>query len=100
MAFALVKGNYRDADIRHCSKGMPPRNDHDELNDGNALWESMAGFDNCVANLYNLDEMLDAEEVPPRPEGEDTSTEANTDEEEDESNSSAEGDEDPKSPAA
>ena len=97
MAFALVKGNYRDADIRHCSKGMPPRNDHDELNDGNALWESMAGFDNRVANLCNLDELLDAEEVPPRPEGEEASTE---DEEDDEANSGAEGDDGAKSPAA
>ena len=57
----------------------------------------MAGFDNRVANLYNLDEMLDAEEVPPRPEGEDASTE---DEDEDEANSSAEGDDGAKSPAA
>ena len=99
MAFALVKGNYRDADIRHCSKGMSPRNDHDKLNDGNALWESLAGFDNRAAKICNLDEMLDTEKVPPRPESEDTSTEANTDEEEDETSSSAEGDEDPKSPA-
>ena len=97
MAFALVKANYRAADIRHCSKGMPPRNDRDELNNGNALWGSMAGFDNRVANLCNLDELLDAEDVPPRPEGEEASTD---DEEEDETNSSPEEDEDPKSPAA
>ena len=77
---------------------MPSKNDYNQLNDGNALWESMAGFDNCVANLCNLDEMLDAEEVPPRPDGEKTSTEANSDEEEDETNSSSEGEEDPKSP--
>ena len=97
MAFTLVKANYHAADIRHYSKGMPPRNDHDELNDGNALWESMAGFDNRVASLCTLEEMLDAEEVPPRPEGEETSTD---DEDEDEANSSAEGDDGTKSPAA
>ena len=49
-----------------------------------------------VASLCNLDEMLDAEDLPPRPEGEEASTE---DEEEDETNSSPEDDEDPKSPA-
>jgi hypothetical protein len=97
MAFALVKGNYREVDVRHCSKGMPPRNNHDELNDSNALWASLAGFDNRVANLCNLDELLDAEDVPPRAEGEETSTD---EEEEDETNASPEDDEDPKSPAA
>ena len=99
MAFALVKGNYREVDVRHCSKGMPPRNNHDELNDSNALWESMAGFDNRVANLCNLDELLEAEEVPPRPEGEEESTD-DEEEDKDEANSRPEDDEDPKSPAA
>ncbi len=99
MAFALVKGNYREVDVRHCSKGMPAKNNRDELNDSIALWNSMAGFDNSVANLCTLDELLDAEEVPPRAEGEEASTD-DDEEDEDEANSRPEDDEDPKSPAA
>ena len=98
MAFALVKGNYREVDVRHCSKGMPAKNNHDELNDSNALWESMAGFDNNVAKLCTLDELLEAEEVPPRAEGEETSTD--DEEDEDDASSRPEDDEDPKSPTA
>ena len=99
MACALVKGNYREVDVRHCSKGMPAKNNHDELNDSNALLESMAGFDNNVAKLCTLDELLEAEEVPPRAEGEEASTD-DEEENEDDANSRPEDDEDPKSPAS
>ena len=59
----------------------------------------MAGFDNNVANLCTLDELLEAEEVPPRVEGEEASTD-DEEENEDDANSHPEDDEDPKSPAA
>ena len=102
MAFSAIKSSYKDVDIAMCSKGLAKVNNYDEENDAAAIWDSMAGYDQCIVQLCNLNERLDSMPRPPSPKASD----AEDDDEEESSNSSSEReeenpeDEPPKSPAA
>ena len=102
MAFSAIKSSYKDVDIAMCSKVLAKYNNYDEENNATALWDAMAGYDQCIVKLCNLNELLKAAPCPPSPKASD----AEDDDEEESSNSSSEReeenpeDEPPKSPAA
>ena len=102
MAFSTIKSSYKDVDIAMCSKGLAKYNNYDEENNATAIWDAMAGYDQCIVKLCNLNHRLEA--VPRRPSPK--ASDAEDEDEEESSNSSSEReeedpeDEPPKSPAA
>ena len=102
MAFSAIKSSYKDVDIAMCSKGLAKFNNYDEENNATAIWDAMAGYDQCIVKLCNLNEVLKAAPCPPSP----PASDAEDEDEEESSNSSSERkeenpeDEPPKSPAA
>ena len=107
MAFSAIKSIYKEVNIPYCSKGLSATNNHGEKNDAASLWAAMAGYDQSVVKLCNLNQMLEAVPRPPIPPA--AQAEASEEEEEDDdesSNSSSEKEEEdqeddpPKSPAA
>ena len=107
MAFSAIKSIYKEVDIPYCSKGLSATNNHGEKNNAQALWAAMAGYDQSIIQLCNLNQKLDAEPCPPSPPA--AQAEASEEEEEDDdesSNSLSEQEEEdqeddpPKSPAA
>ena len=90
------------SDIAMCSKGLAKFNNHGEENNTAKIWDSMAGYDQCIMKLCNLNQCLDSAPRPPSPQASD----AEDEDEEESSNSSSEQedetpeDEPPKSPAA
>ena len=102
MAFSVVKSAYKEVDIAMCSKGLAKFNNHGEENNTAKMWDSMAGYDQCIMKLCNLNQRLDSAPRPPSPQV----SEVEDEDEEESSNSSSDQeeetpeDEPPKSPAA
>ena len=48
MAFSVIKSIYKEVDIPYCSKGLSATNNHGEKNDPQALWATMAGYDQSI----------------------------------------------------
>ena len=102
MVLSAIKAAYKEVDVTFCSKGLAASNNHGKENDLAALWTALAGYDQSIVELCNLDQRLDAEPCPPSPQA----PEGETSEEGESTNSSSEHeeeeqeDEEPKSPAA
>ena len=88
MAFSAIKSIYKEVDIPYCSKGLTATNNHGEKNDPRALWDAMAGYDQSIVQLCNLNQRLDADPRPPSPPAAQAEAEASEEEEEDDDESS------------
>ena len=107
MAFSAIKSIYKEVNIPYCSKGLSATNNYGEKNDAASLWAAMAGYDQSIVKLCNLNQMLEAAPRPPSPPAAQAKTSEEDEEDDDESsNSSSEQEEEdqeddpPKSPAA